>query len=489
MFALTILTLYTSRVVLEQLGVVDYGIYAVVGGVVSILSFFNSSMSISTQRYMSYDIGRGATEQLKKTFNASLLIYICLAVIFLLILESLGLWYIKNKMIFPAERKHSVLVVFHLSVLTFIINLTRLPYNALILAKEKMEIYALFSLLEAGLQLGIVYLLVFANDKLILYALLMLGVSIIVQLMYQSYCRRKFSETRFIMVNDRKYLKELLTFSGWNLFGNIAAVARTQGLSIIINLFYGVMVNAAHAISIQVQNAAGTFVTNFQKALNPQIIQNYASGNHTHSLKLVYIGSRLSFFLSMLIVIPLILHTEYILELWLTKVPEYTVDFVKYTLVVVLIDTLSGPLMTLCQATGNIKWYQIIVGGIVFMNLPLSYVLLQAFDLPYVIYISMIVLSIVSLVFRLLFLRANTGLNIGDFFKHVISRALTVSLAGYLCLGFVVTSLADLPFLILVILELVLLVSAIIVFGINRAERNIIKAFVIKNVSKYSTRH
>lgn len=428
MLFLTILTLYTSRIALQQLGVVDFGIYNVVGGIVTMLGFFNSSMSVATQRYMSFDIGQGRYEQLKKTFNASLMIYIFIGLFIVIILETVGLWYVNNKLVFPKEKLVAVNVVYQLSILTFIVNLTQLPYNALVLAREKMHVYAYISFIDTVLKLVALYFLFLSESKLILYSVLILFATLLVRVIYQIYCNRNFPETKFIYVRDKRYVGELLTFSGWSLFGNIAAVARNQGINLVLNIIYGVTINATYAIAIQVQNAVGSFVSNFQKALNPQIIQNYAKGETSKSLYLVFIGTKFSYFLMLLILIPIYINIDFILTLWLGEYPAYTSSFVRLSLLVALVETLSGPLMTMAQATGKIKWYQIILGTLIMLNLPISYYVLNLTQIPYSFYYVIITISILSLVFRIMFVWRVAGMRLTEYFKRTILPTLNVTL-------------------------------------------------------------
>src|SRR5690554_3558665 len=307
MFLIMGITLYTSRVVLQQLGISDYGIYSLVGGIVTMVGFFNAAMSSATQRYLSVDIGKNDEIQLQKTFSATLTIHIGIGVMVLIIAETIGLWYINYKMIFPQDRLFAVNIVYQFSILTFLLNIIQVPYNALIIARERMNIYAYVSILEAGLKLAIVFLLVLGTDKLILYAILTFVVALIIRLIYQVYCRRQFQESRYKFEYNKAYYKELISYSGWNLFGNIAAVAKGQGVNIVLNLFFGTVVNAAYGITNQVYSAVNMFVSNFQLALNPQIIKNYSQGNLEQSHYLILQGSKFSFYLLLIIVTPILL--------------------------------------------------------------------------------------------------------------------------------------------------------------------------------------
>src|SRR5690606_24249295 len=262
-------SLYTSRIILQQLGISDFGIYTLVGGIVAMFSFFNSAMSSATQRYLSYYIGKEDECKLKKTFSATLTIHFGIALLFFILAETLGLWYVNYKMVFPADKTYEVNVVYQFSILTFLLNIIQVPYNALIIARERMKIYAYMSVLEALLKLSTVfYLMWLSTNKLISYAILLFVVSFIIRIFYQIYCRREFQESKYIFFYDKCFFIELVSYSGWNLFGNIAAVAKGQGVNIVLNLFYGTVVNAAYGISNQLVSAVNMFVVNLQMAFN-----------------------------------------------------------------------------------------------------------------------------------------------------------------------------------------------------------------------------
>ncbi|MGS2764947.1 MATE family efflux transporter [Sinomicrobium sp. M5D2P9] len=478
MLFLTILTLYTSRVVLEQLGVEDFGIYSIVGGIVTMLSFFNSSMSVATQRYMAFDIGRNDFKRLNKTFNSSLFIYIFIGLLIVILLETVGLWYINNRLVFPEEKTFSVNVVYQFSILTFLVNLTQLPYNALILAREKMQVYTYVTILDTILKLAILYLLFLGENKLILYSILVFVVTVIVQLVYHIYCHKRFEETKINFTRDKEYLKELLSFSGWNLFGNIAAVARNQGINLVLNIFFGVMLNAAYAIAIQVQNAVGSFVANFQKAMNPQIIKSYANGQNNEALKLMSAGVKYSFFLMILFAAPLLIHTEYVLNLWLTELPEHSVVFVRLVIAFSMVESISGPLMTMVQATGKIKWYQIVIGGLIFLNLPISYFLMKVNNRPETFYYVMISIGIICLIIRVLFLKKMIGLKISEFILKTIIPIIMVSfliLSLWYLLESKISIINRLDTLVFnVIIEILICVFVILTIGLNINEKRML---------------
>ncbi|MGJ1410682.1 oligosaccharide flippase family protein [Sphingobacterium thalpophilum] len=406
MFLLMGVTLYTSRVVLQQLGVSDYGVYILLGGVVSALGFFNAAMSTATQRYLAFDIGLGDHEKLRKTFSTTLLIHIFIASLIVLVAETAGVWYVNNKMIFPMDRIYAVNFVFQLSIATFVLNIIQIPYNALIIARERMSIYAYISVMEVVLKLLGAYFLVYQQgDKLIAYAAIIFIVSLVIRVFYQIYCRRNFVESKFYFVFDKQYIKELLGYSGWNLFGNIAGVARNQGNSIILNIFFGTVVNAAYGIAFQIQVAVQQFVSNFQAAINPQIIKQYAVGNTERMHNLIFMSSKISFFLLIIIVFPIWFHLDFLLSSWLGIVPQGTLDFVKLSFIYLLIDSISYPLITAVQATGKVKRYQVFLGSFIFLSLPLSYLALKfGMEAKSVFYI-LIFITFSSLIIRMFFLK------------------------------------------------------------------------------------
>ena len=477
MFLILSVTLYTSRVVLEQLGVSDYGIYSLVGGIVAMLSFFRGAMANATRRYLAFDIGKGDFSNLKKTFSATLTIHFAIAIFVVIIAETIGLWYLSNNMVFPHERLYAVHVIYQLSVLTFVVNVIQVPYDALIQAREKMNIYALVSILEAILKLLIVYLLTyFGSDKLITFAALTFLVSLIVRTVSLIYCRRQFEESKYKFEFDKLYFKELMSYSGWNMFGSLAMVARSQGSNIILNLFFGTIVNAAYGITSQVQTAVLMFVNNFQIAMNPQIIKTYAKGAIEENRELITQGSKLSYYLLFIIICPIWVNLEHILNIWLNIIPAFTAVFIKVALISTLIDTISGPLMVGAQATGKIKWYQIVVGSLLFCNLPISFILLKTFDAePVVVFYIMIIISVITLIFRVVFLKYMIGLKVSDFMFKVISPIIIVSIISIATIYFAGSllgggdSFGGLVFSICVILLINLLV--IFFLGLSVKER------------------
>lgn len=424
-----LVTLYASRVILNTLGVEDYGIYNVVGGVVSMFAFFNSAMTNATQRFLSYELGKGDLVQLRKTFNATQLIHIGIAVLIFILAETIGLWFVKTYLVIPAERMEAALWVYHFSVLSFMVSVIQVPYNATIIAHERMNVYAYVSILEVGLKLLIVFMLTWiAVDKLKLYGVLYFAVVFIIAAIYRIYTRKNFEESKFEVVRDKRLYKTLISYSGWNLFGNLAAVTKGQGVNILLNIFFGPVVNAARGIASQVQGAVSSFSSNFQMAVNPQIIKSYASGDKEYMTSLIIRSAKFSFYLLFLLSLPIALEVNQILKLWLKTVPEYASVFTILVLTVILIDCVSGPLMTAVQATGKIRLYQTVVGSLQLLILPISYIYLKLGYSPEVTLYVNIVISIIALLFRILFLRKLLDFPALRFLNEVALKNLVVAL-------------------------------------------------------------
>ena len=411
MILIMLVTLYTSRVILSQLGISDYGIYNVVGGVVTMFAFLNNCMATSTQRFLTFELGRGDMKRLRDVFAVSLNIHLIIALIVVLLAETIGLWFVNNKLVIPADRIGAANWVYQFAILSFCVNIIQVPYNAVLIAHEKMNVYAYISIIEVGLKLGIVYLLVvFPLDKLIVYAILLFCVQLIVRCIYQLYCRKHYQESRFRLFWDKDLYLQMSGFAGWNLFGSIAWLLRDQGVNIILNLFFGPVINAARGVATQVSSAVMGFISNFQVALNPQITKNYANDNLQEMEKLTYLGIKFSFIILFLLAFPLALNIDYVLQLWLEEVPEYTGLFVTLILIDALCGSLFGvPLMTSLSATGKIRNYQVTVSLVILFIVPAGYLSLKmGYDAASVFYIS-IIFTLLSGFVRFLFCRSLIG--------------------------------------------------------------------------------
>lgn len=488
MFFLMAISLYTSRVVLEALGVEDFGLYNAVGGFVSLFAVLSQSMSSAASRFLNYEMGTRNKRRLSQTFSTTLIIHITLALVIALITEVFGTWFVNEKMVVPSERLTAVNWVFQFSVITFAVNLATVPYNAAIIAHERMSAFAYISFFEGVGKLIICYLVIISPiDKLVYFAFLMLLIQVVCRLSLYLYCRRYFEETKFYYVYDKVLLKEISSFASWNMIGSSSAVLRDQGGTVLVNLFGGPVVNAARAISIQVLHAVNGFVENFMVALRPQITKSYASGDRDYMMMLIFQGSRLSFYLLLVMSLPILINTDFILNLWLRKAPEHSALFVQLTLVLTMMEAISYPLVTAQQATGRIRNYQIVVGGLQMLNLPFSYVVLKLGYPPESILCVAIVLSLVCLFARLYMLKLNIGLDVKEFFIRVLFN---VSIVGFITVAITVFTLSLIRqplfrFTIGTIICIAYSILVIFVIGCNRVERDLLYRKIVSFINKH----
>ena len=378
MFLTMIVGLYTSRVVLNTLGVEDYGIYGVVGGVVSMLGFLNASMSGATSRFLTFELGRGDKKRLKDTFSSALIVHIGIALVVFVLAETVGLWFLTHKLVIPEGRMTAAHWVYQCSILSAMLGITQAPYNATIIAHEKMDIYAYVEILNVTLKLLIVYLLVIGNfDKLILYAILVLAVSVFIMMVYRIYCIRHFSESHFHWIWNPAILKPLLSFSGWDLYGNLAFSIRIQGANFIINSFYGVTLNAACGIAATVQGIMKTFSSNIVLAFRPQIIKNYSVKDYGPMNEKLRYATKISMALLVLVTVPIFVKCDYVLKLWLKIVPDEAVVMTHYTLLMNFASCISSVLLIGIHATGKMKLAGAICGNLYIFSIPVMYLILK----------------------------------------------------------------------------------------------------------------
>lgn len=426
---LMILTLYTSRVVLDALGIEDYGIFNVVGGFVLMFGLISNSLTAAITRFITYEIGAGNTKRLNNIFCTAINVQVIMGIVIAIIIETFGLWFLLTKMEISPDRLTAAQWVLHLSLISFFVNLINVPYYAVVIAHEHMNTYAIVSILDAVMKLLICYPLYMDKcDRLILYVILMTVETIVIRFIYGIYCKKNFSECSYHYLIDKSLLKELFAFSGWNFIGASSSILRYQGVNVLLNLFWGATVNAARGIANQVNIAVTAFSNNVITAINPQITKNYAAGNMEYVFKLVITGARLSFFLMLFITLPLMLETDIILNLWLTKIPDYTFIFVRLILVYVLVENVSNTMITLMLATGDIRNYQIIVGGCQLLNFPLSYVALKLGCEPYITLIIAIVLSALCFALRLKMLKGMVDFPVLRYLKEVVLNVSTVTI-------------------------------------------------------------
>lgn len=383
-----LVSLYTSRVVLQSLGVTDFGIYNVVGSLVTMFCFINGAMSAATLRFLTFELGRKDNDQLSVVFSTSLIIHAVISLFVVLLAETVGLWFLYNKMVIPEERMLAASVVYQISVLTSVVTIMNVPYNSLLIAHEKMSSFAYITILDATLKLAVaISISFFLYDKLILYSILLFAVYVTVIMVYFFYCHSIFPESHFRMVNNKTLIGKMSKFAAWNLFSNLAYVTYTQGVNVLLNMFFGPVVNAARGIAVMVQAAVSKFVDSFQSALNPQITKSYASNDRERLLFLIDTSSRYSFYLILILIFPLFVSIDYILFIWLGNVPAHTANFIRITFLTMPISVLMNSLNIATQATGRVKRFFIITGSLQLLILPLSYITLKIGGSPEAVYL------------------------------------------------------------------------------------------------------
>ena len=418
-----LVSLYTSRAILSALGVEDFGIQNVVGGFVAMFSLISSALSSSISRFMTFELGVGDMTRLSRVFSTSLLIQLCLIAVILVVAETVGVWFVNNKMVIPTDRLFAANCIFQASVVSFVLGLISTPYNACIIAHERMNVFALFGILQICVNLAIVLFIAYAPmefDRLIVYSILLTCTYLFMQILYFRYCHRHFAESRVLPRFYRDCWKEMSGFAGWNAIGCTAGILKDQGVNVLLNLFFGPVVNASRGLAGSVSAAVSAFVSNFMTAINPQITKSYAREDRDYMFSLVERGSRFGFYTMMLLAVPIILETPAVLKVWLGSYPEMTVMFVRLVLLNSLLEVLSNTLITLQVATGKIRNYQIAVGGLLLMNFPVSYVALKAGASPVSVYVVAFVIGVGCLLLRLWFLRSMTGLSIGNYLNRVV---------------------------------------------------------------------
>ena len=429
MLFIMLVSLYTSRVILKTLGEEDFGLYTVIGGIVIAFSFLNGVMGSACSRYFAIEIGRNDNEALRRVFNLNITIFLILGAVILILAETIGLWFLNNKMVISPDRMYAAQWVYQCSIIAFIINMMGTPYRSVITARENMKVYAYCSVVEVVLKLAIVYVLVISPiDKLILYSVLMVSITLGTVLFYAVYCRRYYAECRYSFYWDKPLFKEIVGYTGWQVIGVVADIGRNQGVNIILNMFFGAIANAARGIAYQVFVNINQFVQNFVIAFSPQITKSYATGDKQGMMKLVYQSSKFSYYLLYILILPVCLETPKILEIWLGNVPKDTVIFCQLTLIAALIDSLLYPLLTAVRATGKVKWYQILVGGTFLLTVPICYCLFKWGDLPataafYVI----IATSIVAQILRIGIMHRLHNMSIREYLNMVLKPIILVT--------------------------------------------------------------
>lgn len=478
-FVILAISLYTSRVVLNSLGETDYGLYNVVGGIIVLFNFVSNALSNSASRYIAYAIGTNDVKEVKRTFGSFLSLYYCLAASIFILGETVGLWFVYNYLTIPEERFTASLWVYHFSIVSVMMNLLYVPYHCLIVAHERMSAFAYISILQATLKLGIALLLsVTPFDRLVFYAALILVLGVFIQFVYIFYCKRNFLESSSKCVWDKNLFIEILKYSGWVLFGSLAYTSYTQGLNVLLNIFFGPIVNAARGIAVQVQAATQNFIIGFQTAMYPQIIKSYAQKDFGRMYILLHTVCKGSFFLFYVIALPFLFKTSVILELWLKKVPDYTVPFICFILLFSMLRALTNEINHAVQATGKIKKYQIVDGVMGLTILPFSYMALKVFHAnPVTVFIILVVVEVLTVVARIKVGIPQIGDSIIKFSKDVLLPVLYVSVIGVV-VPFIVSIISNdtLMGFVSVTLSVLFWTLPIVYFlGLNKQEKTLIK--------------
>lgn len=483
-----LVAIYTSRVILDVLGASDYGIYNVVGGVVSMMSFLNSALGASSSRFLTYELGRRDQDKLNRTFSASLNLHISVALIVFIVGETLGLWFFYEKLVIPNDRIVAAFWVYQFSIITTMISFTQVPYNASLISHENMSIYAYVGLYEAISKLSIVYLLTISPiDKLIFYGLLLMLNSVGIQLFYRFYTTKRYEECRFRIVKEKSLYKTLLGYSGWDLFGNVAIICQGQGINILLNIFFGPVVNAARAIAFQIQNAVSMFVGSFLTAVRPQVVKSHAEGNDEAMYSLTFSGMKYAFLLITALAVPVILEIHYILNLWLGKAaPKETAIFTSLVLVNAIFQTWHNGFLMAFHAIGRIKTGNITGGVLMILSLPISYLFLKlGFD-AYIVFIVIIVINLLA--------HINGMFLVHCYVRYSVKRAIrTIYIPNILVVicsiipTILVRDLMESSFLRLItvgiIYEILLIISTWI-FVLGKEEKKIVTQYLSKYVDK-----
>lgn len=483
MFVMMLVGLYTSRVIINALGQDDFGTYGAVGGIVSLFIILTGALSGAISRFLAFELGKKEEERrLEEVFSTTVMVQLGMSLIILLLAESLGVWFLNARMNIPVGRMGAANWVLQCSIFVFIANMMGVPYNAAIIAHEKMEVFAYFSIIEALLTLGVALATRYSSfDKLITYAVLMLAVAVIVQLMYAIYASRHFGECHAKWKNtDRGILKEVASYTGWTFLGNGAAVLNGHGVNILMNLFFGVRVNSAREVTVKLEGTITKFVTNFTTALNPQITKSYASGNKGYMHELVCKGAKYSYLLLFFFVLPIVLETPILLKLWLKTYPELAVPFVRISFVSVMLNAMGNPFAYAISSTGNVKAYQIVSSVTNVMAFPLSYIAFKMGYPPQVSYWIIAVAALVVFAERVLMACSQVQMPVRKALSDVVLRviAVTVTASVVPCLLCFLQEPGIVRMLEVVAASFVMSAAAIYLFGATPGERRAAVSFV-----------
>lgn len=490
--ALTMLVgLYTSRIVLNGLGITDYGIYNVVGGVVTMLGFFSSSITTSTQRFLNIGMEKRDKYSLETIFSTSVNIHAIIGIITVILLETIGLWFVIYKLQIPDAQRSAAIFVYHCSVISFFISIISTPYNAAIIAYERMSIFAIMSIIECALKLAVAFIILCSiNNRLRLYAILLLIVTIIMRFTYSSYCSRKLPGIKYILTWQRKLIKEMASFSGWMIFGCISDLLGSQGVNLLINIFFGPALNAARAIGVQVQSAVSQFYTSFTVSVNPQITKSYAAKDYKYSNQLVFVASKMTFYLMLIIIIPFILRADEILILWLKQIPDYTPAIVSLILVEALIRSSYNPLAQIIQASGKIRIYQLSIALLFILNFIGTYLLFKSGQSVITAFILAVAIALTGLFTRLIVMKREIAFPMLEYLKDVSGRIYIVLIISFI-INYYINKILSSDFvgiLILILITLIINTFLMWLIGLTSFERDYTKNLISTIICKIKSR-
>lgn len=477
-----LVSLYTARIVLSTLGEVDYGVFNVVTGCVAIFAFLNGALSGSTSRFLTFELGRGDHEQLKRTFSATIFIHLALAIAIVILSETVGLWLLMNKLVIPVERMAAAHWAYQVGIISMAISIIQVPYGAVIIAHEKMDFYAYMSIFDVGARLLLAFLIqVIGGDKMIIWAIMNMIIGTLYATFYIIYCKNQFIETRNIKFQkDKPLYKQLFSYSWWDLIGNISGMLQGQGINILLNMFFGPIMNTARAISYQVQGALTQFANNFMLASRPQIIKLYAADKIDEMMRLVYLSSCMAFYLSFVLTLPLCLELKYVLNLWLGEYPAETIPFTMLILVNSLIVNIKSSRVAAIHATGHIKLTNITVGVILCSIFPVAYVLLRMGLNATSVFVAMIVVTFIAEVVAVFVLRRYVKFSVAQYWIQVYGRCALVAACSYLPV-YAVHSAMEEGFVRLIAVcatSVGVVGAAIYTVGINKTTRNTLNNFI-----------
>ena len=432
MLMVMLVSLFTVRIVLNALGAEDYGINNVVGGFVTMFAFLTSTLNSSSLRFFAYNIGKNDQVKISQYFTMSFWCFVIMAGVILILAETIGLWFVTNKLTIPSNRMDAAFWVYQFSIFTFVLKIIAIPYNSIVIAHERMNMYAILGVIECILKLGVAYLIFISPfDKLKSYTLLMFLFGALIDSYYFIYGLKNFPECHIRRFWDSKIFHEIANYSGWTLFGTLSGVFRGQGINILLNVFFNPVVNAARAIAFQINSHVNGFVMNFYKAVQPQITKSYGAGDLSSVHSLVLRSSRFCFYLILILSMPVLLETEYILKIWLKNVPEYTVLFTRLVILTAIVDSTAYPLQTSISATGRIKYFQIITGGLLILNLPIAWIFLHLGYPPQVTMYIAITISIIAQITRVKKEKKYVNLSISKYLKDVVFTISLVTIFAY----------------------------------------------------------